>query len=87
MKIVFDIAVVVALILLLVVGLFVDNAIIRGILLLLFSAILAGNTIFKFKDKLKGNISGRVLYGILLFLELLLFISAFYVTITAIIEA
>lgn len=87
MKKVYDIAVVFVLLLLLVIGFFIDNAIIRGVLLLLFSAVLTGNTIVKFAVKLKGNISGKVLYGILLFLEFLLLVSAFYVTITAIIEA
>lgn len=87
MKKIFDIAIVCALLLLLVIGVFVDNAIIRGVFLLLFSAALTGNTIIRFIAKLKGNLSGKILYGILLLFEFLLLVSAFYVTISAIIEA
>lgn len=63
---------------------FISNAVIRGVMLLLFSTVLTVNTAFKLKAKLKEKLSDKIFYGVLLFLDLLLFLGAMVVIISAI---
>lgn len=63
---------------------FIPNAVIRGLMLLLFSTVLTINTAFKLKSKLKEKLSDKLFYGVLLFLDLLLFLGAMVVIISAI---
>lgn len=85
MKKKYDIAIALILLLLLVIGYFVGNAVIRGIILFVFSAALIINTILKLRAKMDGRFGVKFFYGILLFLEGILAIAAFYVTVTAIV--
>lgn len=63
---------------------FIWNAVIRGIILLLFSVVLTINTAFKLKSKLKEKLSDKLFYGVLLLLDLLLFLGAIVVIISEI---
>lgn len=87
MKKIYDIVTAFVLLLLLVIGYFIDNAIVRGVLLLLFSASLIFITVMRLRVKMKDRFGGKFVYGILLFLELILAISATYVIVTAIMGA
>jgi hypothetical protein len=87
MKKVYDIAVILVLLLLLIAGYFIDNAVVRGVFLLLFSAALIASTVIRLGTKMKGGFGRKFLYGVLLFLELILAISASYVIVTAVIGA
>lgn len=83
----YDIAHSVILVLFLVVASFISNSIVKGILLLLFSAVLIFNTVTKLKMKKDDKIRGRIFYAVLLFLDSILALASLYVVITAIIEA
>lgn len=84
----YDIAHVVILVLFLIVAGFINNAIVKGILLLIFSAILVYSTITKIKMvKKNGKLRSKVFYGILLFLDSVLALGSLYVVISAIVEA
>jgi hypothetical protein len=73
------------LILFLVIAYFIGNAILRGILLLVFSGVLMFNTIVKLKTVKSDKIRDKILYGILLFLDSVLLLGAIYVIVSAMI--
>lgn len=72
------------LILFLVIAYLVGNSILKGILLLLFSAVLIYNTIIKLNIRGVERLGHKVFYGILLFLDILLAIGALVVIISAV---
>lgn len=82
----YDIIHAVIMVLLLAAACFISNAIVKGILLLLFSAVLIFNTILKLKTKKVDKIRGKIFYGILLFLDSVLALASIYVIISAIID-
>lgn len=76
-----------ALVIFLIIAYFIGNSIIKGVLLFLFSAILIINTAMKLKGKHEDKFKDKFFYGILLFLEIVLAISALFVIVTAILGA
>ncbi len=73
------------LILFLVIAYFIGNAILKGILLLVFSCVLMFNTIVRLRTLKSDKIRDKILYGILLFLDSVLLLSAIYVIVSAMI--
>ena len=82
-----DIVYAIALVLLLILSYLIGNAIIKGIVLLLFSAALIFNTAMKMKMKKDDSFAKKFFLGILMFFELLLALGAIFVIISAIIAA
>jgi hypothetical protein len=80
----FDIIYVILLVLFLVIAYFIGNAIIKGILLLLFSGVLIINTVVKLWQKKNDKFRARFMFGILLFLEVILALGAVFVIISGI---
>jgi hypothetical protein len=74
------------LILFLVIAIFIGNAIIKGILLLLFSGVLIFNTVVKLIQKKDDGFKDKFFYGILLFLDVILALLALFVIVSAILE-
>ena len=68
----------------LIVACFIENAIIKGILLLLFSSVLFGNTVIKLITKKNDKLSVKFFYGVLLFLDTILTVVSIYVIVTAV---
>ncbi len=87
MKRIYDITHGVILVLILVVAVVINNSIIKGILLLLFSGVLLFNTIIKLKTKMDEKFTEKIFYGILLFIEVILALGALYTIILGIAEA
>lgn len=83
----YDIAYALILILFLVVAIFIRNSIFKGILLLLFSAVLLFNTILKLKHRKDDKFPRMIFYGILLFLNSILAVGSIYVIILSIVDA
>jgi hypothetical protein len=83
----YDITHAVILILFLVVANFLGNAIIKGILLLLFSGILVFNTVMKLKQKKENKFTDKILLGLLLFFDSILVLGSVFVIVSAIMEA
>lgn len=82
----YDIIHAVILVLFLVVAVFIGNAIVKGILLLLFSGVLIFSTIIKLMKKKDDKIKGKIFYGILLFLDSMLALSSVFVIASAIVD-
>jgi hypothetical protein len=91
MKRSYDVLHAVLLVSFLVIANFIGNTIFKGVLLLLFSSVLIVNTALKLKIKLKmkldSKIGEKIFYGILLFLDVVLFIQSIYVIVMTVIEA
>lgn len=83
----FDLIIASVLVVFLIIAYFIGNSFIKGILLLLFSVILIFSTALKLKGKLDDKFKDKFFYGILLFLEIVLAMSALFVMITAIFDA
>ncbi len=64
------------LLLLLILTIFIGNAVIKGIVLLLFSSYLIFSTALKLKEKWKGKLGDRIFFGLLLLLNVILAIAA-----------
>jgi hypothetical protein len=56
----------------LVIANFVGNAVIKGVVLFLFAAVLILNTVLKLKAKLGDKISEQIFYWVLLVLDIFL---------------
>lgn len=65
----------------LVIANFVGNAVFKGILLLLFAAVLIVNTILKLRTKMNDKIGGQIFYWVLLILDIILAVCAIVVII------
>jgi hypothetical protein len=74
------------LLLILVITIFIGNALIKGIVLLSFSFYLIFNTAKKLKDKWKSKLGTRIFFGILLLFDIMLAIAAIAVIISAVTE-
>jgi hypothetical protein len=83
----YDITHAVILILFLVVANFLGNAILKGILLLLFSGILVFNAVTKLKQKKEDKFTDKILLGILLFLDSVLVLGSVFVIVSAVVDA
>ena len=83
----YDILHAIILILFLVVANFVGNAMMKGVLLFLFSAVLIINTVMKFKMKKDDKFKSKFFYGILLFLEVMLAVGSIFVMVSSFIAA
>jgi hypothetical protein len=83
----YDITHAVILILFLVIANFLDNAILKGILLLLLSGILVFNTAMRLKQKIDNKFTDKIFLGLLLFLDSVLLLGSVFVIISAIMEA
>jgi hypothetical protein len=83
----YDIVHAIILVSFLVIANFIDNAIIRGIILLLFAAVLIINTAFKLIGKNENSTKEKIFYGILLFLDIVLATGALYVIVSAVMKA
>ncbi len=82
----YDVFYVVILLLFLVIANFIGNAIIKGVLLLLFSLGLIWNTAMKLQEKIKAKQRSRIFYWILLLGDVILAIAAVAVIILAALE-
>jgi len=80
----YDIVHAVILICLLAIANFIGNSVIKGILLLLFSAVLIVNTIMNLHAKKEAKLTDKLFFGILFFLDIVLAIGAVVVITTAI---
>ncbi len=58
---------------------FVGSAVVKGIILLLFAAVLIVNTILKLKAKINDKIGGQIFYWVLLILDIILAVCAIVV--------
>ncbi len=67
----------------LVIANFLGNAVIKGVLLLLFAAVLIVNTALKLKGKRNEKIGEQIFYWILLILDIILAVGAVVCIITA----
>ncbi|MDF2512812.1 MAG: hypothetical protein K0S04_2678 [Herbinix sp.] len=81
----YDVAYAVILIMILIIAFLIGNAIISGILLLLFSAILIINTSYKLSRKKGDKFKYKVFLMILLLLDTILALGAIIVVINGII--
>jgi hypothetical protein len=63
----------------LVIANFIGNAAVKGVLLLLFAAVLIVNTVLKLKAKTKDKIGGQIFYWVLLILDIILAVCAIVV--------
>ena len=79
----YDIVHVVILLSFLVIANFVGNAVIKGIMLFLFAAVLIVNTAFKLRLKMGDKLSEQIFYWVLLILDIILAIGAIIVIFTA----
>lgn len=75
----YEFLVAVILLLFLIIAYFIGNAVVKGILLLLFSAALIFSTAMKLKMKKDDKFKDKFFYGILLFLDILLALGAIFV--------
>jgi hypothetical protein len=71
----------------LVIANFIGNAIIKGILLLLFAIVLTMNTVVKLRTKNNDKFGDKVFYGVLLFLDCILMAGAIYTIVFAVTDA
>lgn len=67
----------------LVIANFVGNAVVKGVLLLLFAAVLIVNTTLKLRTKRKDKISEQIFYWVLLVLDIILVVCAIVVIATS----
>lgn len=77
----------VVLILFLAIAYVIGNAIVKGIILLVFAAFLIVSTVLKLLGKKENRFRDKFFYGILLFLEIVLAFGAILVIVTAMIGA
>ena len=82
----YDIVHAIILVLFLVLANFLDNTMIKGVILLLFSAVLIVNTMMKLRIKMNHKFSDKLFYGLLLFLDTALAVGAIYVIISGVLE-
>lgn len=82
----YELLLAVVLVLFLVIAYFIGNAIIKGILLLLFSGALIFSTAMKLRMKKDDKFRDKFFYGILLFLDVILALGAVFVIVTGIVE-
>lgn len=82
----YEVLYVVILLLFLVIANFIGNAIVKGIMLLLFSLGLILNTVMKLQEKRRDKLGSLIFYGILLLLNVILAIAAIAVIVLAMIE-
>jgi hypothetical protein len=82
----YDILHAIILLLFLIIANFIGNAIIKGILLLLFSSILMINTTMKLVSKKNGKLRSKFFYCVLLLLDVILAAASIYVIAISIIE-
>ena len=61
---------------------YIGNAVIKGVVLLLFASVLIGNTALKLKTKMGEKIGEQIFYWVLLILDMILAIGALIVIIT-----
>lgn len=80
----FDILLAVLLVLFLVAAVFINNIIIRGIMLLVFSLVLIANTVWSLLLSMKGKVKDVVIYSILLFFEVALAIGSILVIVNTV---
>ncbi len=81
----FDYLYAIILVLLLVTACLINNPIIRGIALLLFSGVLVYNMIMKLKLNQSDKFSVKFFLGILLFVDVLLALEAIFIIVTALV--
>jgi hypothetical protein len=67
----------------LVIANFVGSAVIKGVMLLLFAAVLIINTVLKLKMKLNDKINEQIFYWVLLILDIILAVGAIVVIVMA----
>lgn len=79
----YDIVHAVILLLFLVIANFVGNAVVKGVVLLLFASVLIGNTALKLRSKKDDKLGEQIFYWILLILDIILAIGAIIVIITS----
>ncbi len=70
----------------LVIGNFVGNAVVKGVVLLLFAAILIVNTVLKLKSKMHDKIGGQIFYWVLLILDIILAVCAIVVIVMSVLR-
>ncbi len=80
----YDMIQVAVLLVVLVLAVVSNNAVIRGLTLFVFSAALIVNTLWKLFAMKNEKLIRQLLYGILLFVELILAIGAVFAVVTAI---
>jgi hypothetical protein len=68
----------------LVIANFVGNAVFKGVLLLLFAAVLIVNTVLKLKTKMNDKIGGQIFYWVLLILDIILAVCAIVVIVMSV---
>ncbi|MBB2184688.1 hypothetical protein H0486_17620 [Lachnospiraceae bacterium MD1] len=83
----YDVLHAIVMILFLVIANFINNALVKGILLLVFSAVLTFNTAFQWKDKRDDKFVNKFFYGVLLILDIILVIAAISVIVISIKDA
>lgn len=83
----YDVLHAIVMILFLVIANFINNALVKGILLLVFSAVLTFNTAFQWKDKRDDKFVNKFFYGVLLILDIILVIAAISVIVIFIKDA
>ena len=79
----FDYLTAIILVLLLVITIFVGNAIVKGILLLVFSGTLIMNTELNLRVRQDNKLNNKIFLGVLIGLEAILAISSLYVIFSA----
>ncbi len=67
----------------LIIAHFLGSAVIKGVLLFLFSSVLIVNTVLKLKSKRKDKINEQIFYWVLLTLDVILAIGAMVVIISS----
>jgi hypothetical protein len=85
MKRKYDIVHAILLVLFLVIANFIGNAIIKGILLLLFAGVLIGNAVCKLKMA-EDSFRDKLFYGILLFLDAVLALGAIFAIVSGVMD-
>ncbi|HHV09691.1 MAG TPA: hypothetical protein GXX75_05350 [Clostridiales bacterium] len=86
MKIRYDVVHAVVLLLVLMIAFFVGNTVIKGVLLLLFAAVLLLNTVYKLREKKEAQLRSKLLVWILLILDIILAVCAIDVIINGIVS-
>lgn len=77
----YDVVHAVILLFFLVIANFVGNAVVKGVVLLLFASVLIGNTALKLRSKKDDKLGEQIFYWILLILDIILAIGAIIVII------
>lgn len=75
----YDVMHAIILITFLIIANFVGNAVVKGVLLLMFAAVLIVNTVLKLKMKMNDKIGGQIFYWVLLILDIILAVCAIVV--------